>query len=272
MKNGFTLVEMSLVLVIVAILIGGISGGIAVVKQAETRRVIAAIEQINMAYSGFVAEFNEIPGDMADASTYWSTTCGETVAACNGDGNGKLDHTFADNTDETLKAMKHLALAGFMNVNIPLLTATYTEPVKYAPAIKEGIGYNFTPTVYTDPIAGSVGTVINNTNIISVVIGKSRIANPNGWNDSFLNSAFSPREAYSVDSKIDDGQFDGNNYVGSNTGKVLTIYGIDQSVDLGNSSSCINTTGPDFTSSGQTYAIDKTIKSCIIYFLLNSKV
>jgi prepilin-type N-terminal cleavage/methylation domain-containing protein len=44
-KSGFTLVELSIVLVIIGLIIGGVVGGISLVKRSQLQAVIAEYKQ-----------------------------------------------------------------------------------------------------------------------------------------------------------------------------------------------------------------------------------
>jgi prepilin-type N-terminal cleavage/methylation domain-containing protein len=81
-KCGFTLIEMSLVLVIIALIVGGILVGQDLIKAAEARAQISQIEKYNSAVNTFRAKFQAIPGDMAVAT---ANQLGFTVgASCSG--------------------------------------------------------------------------------------------------------------------------------------------------------------------------------------------
>src|SRR5665213_2905942 len=91
---GFTLIELSIVLVIIGLIVGGILVGQDLIKVAEVRAQISQIEKYNQAVNTFRAKFNAIPGDMAVAT---ANQFGFTVpASCTGqmggrDGNGLID-------------------------------------------------------------------------------------------------------------------------------------------------------------------------------------
>src|SRR5665213_1974652 len=98
--EGFTLVEMAIVLVVIGLLVGAIFVGRDLIHAAELRSVVSDIEKFKSAVNTFKLKFNGIPGDMTDATTYWGVdpngcpnTAANTVpkiATCDGVGNGRI--------------------------------------------------------------------------------------------------------------------------------------------------------------------------------------
>lgn len=134
-KAGFTLIEISIVITIIALIVGGILIGKNLIRAAELRSVMSDIERIQNATSNFRQKYNAIPGDMPTAERYWgtdttSTPCNNTTAnlvaktaTCNGDGNGRLNffgwisynesYTSPSYHQEVFRFWQHLSNAGF---------------------------------------------------------------------------------------------------------------------------------------------------------------
>jgi len=93
--SGFTLIELSIVLVIIGLIVGGILVGQDLIKAAEVRAQISQIEKYNQAVNTFRAKFNAIPGDMAvSTAQQFGFTLGSSCAGIqlgNRDGNGLID-------------------------------------------------------------------------------------------------------------------------------------------------------------------------------------
>jgi len=89
-NRGFTLIEVSIVLVIIALIIAGILVGQDMINAAATRQQIAQIDKYNSAVHTFQSKYGGLPGDLADPSATAfgfiprGTGCGQ------GDGNGIL--------------------------------------------------------------------------------------------------------------------------------------------------------------------------------------
>ena len=104
-RSGFTLLELSIVLVIIGLLAGGILVGRDLIHAAELRSVVSDVDKFTAAANTFRLKYNCIPGDCTNATDYWGTdpggcpdTPGNSVpktATCNGTGNGRL----ADSSD-----------------------------------------------------------------------------------------------------------------------------------------------------------------------------
>src|SRR5579884_1113289 len=94
MKNsGFTLIELSIVLVIIGLITGGILTGRDLIDAAAQRAQISQIQKYNVALRTFQGKYGGFPGDLA---INLATKFGFTVTNCGGttgqrDGNGLID-------------------------------------------------------------------------------------------------------------------------------------------------------------------------------------
>src|SRR6267378_4350238 len=81
--QGFTLVEIAIVLVIIGLLLGGILKGQEMITQAKIKNVIADFSGISAACRGYVDRHKKIPGDDPCAGTTNSAitanVCGTTT-------------------------------------------------------------------------------------------------------------------------------------------------------------------------------------------------
>jgi prepilin-type N-terminal cleavage/methylation domain-containing protein len=124
-QQGFTLVEIAIVLVIIGLLLGGILKGQEMITQAKIKNVIADFSGISAAYHGYVDRYKKIPGDDPCAGSTNSavtvgncgTTTGRWTGASHGDGNGIVAGTYqsATATDESRLWWDHLRRAGFVS-------------------------------------------------------------------------------------------------------------------------------------------------------------
>ena len=62
-KKGFTLVELSIVLVIVGLLISGILVGQSMIATARLQSAIRQLQQYDAAVTNFQTQYNQLPGD-----------------------------------------------------------------------------------------------------------------------------------------------------------------------------------------------------------------
>ena len=96
MKNAFSLVELSIVLVILGLLTGGILGGQSLIRAAELRSVSTEAARYTTAVYSFRDKYMALPGDMPNATAFWGAApdCSAQTASgastCNGNGDGML--------------------------------------------------------------------------------------------------------------------------------------------------------------------------------------
>jgi len=115
--QGFTLVEIAIVLVIIGLLLGGILKGQEMITQAKIKNLIADFSGISAAYHGYQDRYRAIPGDDSGALARW----GVAPAAVSGDGNGVVGGDYnttgaapAGATGESRRWWDHLRRAGFV--------------------------------------------------------------------------------------------------------------------------------------------------------------
>ncbi len=115
MRKGFTLLELSIVLTIIGLVIGGISVGKDMIRNAELQSVITEIESYRTAVETFQSKYQSLPGDMPDAQNFWSNCIDNGGNTCNGDGDGIIENTGS----ERVRFWQHLSLG-------ELIDGTYT--------------------------------------------------------------------------------------------------------------------------------------------------
>src|SRR5574339_527581 len=74
--NGFTLVEIAIVLVIIGLLLGGILKGQEMITQAKIKNAMADFTGISAAYHGYQDRYRSIPGDDSGATRWSGATAG----------------------------------------------------------------------------------------------------------------------------------------------------------------------------------------------------
>lgn len=85
-KSGFTLVQLSMVLVIIGLLAGAVVAGQEILAASRMQAQISQFYTFQSAYVTFKDKFGAVPGDFSGASVIWS-------GATNGNGNGALENS-----------------------------------------------------------------------------------------------------------------------------------------------------------------------------------
>ena len=228
-NTGFTLVEISVVLVIVALVAGGIVIGRELLRAAELKSVISDIGRIQTAINSFKTKYSYLPGDFPKAEKYWGsdTSCPSSAdddavpktVTCNGDGNNRLNSPgwaecgvlASGYQQEAYRLWQHLSNAGlfpglYNGVNGPgsvrhgILGTNIPRGSKL-----DNVGYqmmNFEGTMPAEG-GGQSGHVWENQYNHVLFIGmEDKTNNCREPNEPFLSAA----EAHDFDAKIDDGK------------------------------------------------------------------
>lgn len=89
-SNGFTLVEISIVMIVIGLIIGGTFGGLVLIENMKVTTTVQQIKNIESAAIKFRDSFGTLPGDVRDPSVILSNCtaapCTNTGGANNGDG------------------------------------------------------------------------------------------------------------------------------------------------------------------------------------------
>lgn len=212
-KNGFSLVELSIVLVILGLLTGGILGGQNLMRAAELRSVVTEFKTYQAAINTFQDKYFAMPGDMTNAGEFWGypgddisncpDTAGSGTETCNGDGDSVPDHPSADEEyGERFMFWQHMANAG-------LVAGDYTGIAgpggiqdvilgENIPRSKLGDG-GWEVTGWGDPSTGD-SAAYDNTYNHALLFGKKRSVL------SVVDPVLKPEEMWNIDTKVDDGR------------------------------------------------------------------
>jgi prepilin-type N-terminal cleavage/methylation domain-containing protein len=109
-QQGFTLIEIAIVLVIIGLLLGGVLKGQELITSARVRNVISSQDGVKAAYFGFLDRYRALPGDYPAASANANIPgCG--TSCFGGDGNGQI---VSGASAEAVHVWEHLSRAGFI--------------------------------------------------------------------------------------------------------------------------------------------------------------
>jgi prepilin-type N-terminal cleavage/methylation domain-containing protein len=229
-QRGFTLIEMSVVLMIIGAIVGAIMFGRSLVTVSRLQTVITDMDNYTTATNNFKQTYEALPGDFNNADTIFGPdsngcpsgmyttgltgahtgTGGGTTGTCNGNGNGQLiAATAASTPGETFLFWQHLYYAKMINQSVsnqagPAGSGYYDSLVgKNVPSgSMKGSGFSMiwigrpgvtTPAYCTTSncFAGSYGNAL--------IFGNQVTGSPS-W-----GPILTPDQAASIDNKIDDG-------------------------------------------------------------------
>ncbi|MFO0109002.1 MAG: type II secretion system protein [Alphaproteobacteria bacterium] len=211
LRQAFSLVELSIVLVILGLLVGGILAGQSLIRSSEIRSVISDKEKNEAAIKAFRTKYDSLPGDMSDATAFWGSAGGTgsdatcfmaqtatSPGTCNGNGDGKTWVSVSD-WDERFASWKHLANAGLVEGN-------YSGKTGGAPGS------------YVQQVGTNLPRATVKNGFFDFVFSPQSAATTHGFAESRLDrhlvtlygdnasySALKPEEAWNIDTKMDDG-------------------------------------------------------------------
>lgn len=91
-RNGFSLIEIAIVLVIIGILTASVTAGRYLIKQAELKSIMQQVVDYRTSVHNFRGKYYSWPGDMPNATSFWGTgvagICPDNL--CNGNGDDRI--------------------------------------------------------------------------------------------------------------------------------------------------------------------------------------
>jgi type II secretory pathway pseudopilin PulG len=214
---AFTLVEVSVVLIIIGLLLGGIVAGNALIEAATNRKAVAQIEELNNAVNAFMTKYRCLPGDCPDAASYGFTQfspSGATITAggaYDGDGNGMIHNTAPFGTavlptqvgvHEVQQAMWSMQEARLINGVTVFHSSTLNEATAYLPAAFSG---NFQGSAAMWSLTYYDAEDLDQTNPLFLSeMGHYYLLSGN-LKDSGIYTVLNASRAFAFDSKMDDG-------------------------------------------------------------------
>lgn len=205
--RGFSLVELSIVLVILGLLTGGILAGQNLIRAAELRAVTTEYDRYVAATHTFRDKYFAIPGDMNNAEAFWDApascpgTAGTGTQTCDGNGDGNVGLAAAvSQYGEVYTFWQHLANAGLIEGSYTGITGAggvAESLVENSPRSKFSQGLWFASTA--NGVAGNASVLAGNYGGY-LFVGTPLAAN------APIDPLFTPEEAWNIDTKMDDGR------------------------------------------------------------------
>lgn len=204
-NNGFTLVEISIVVVIIGLLIGSAIIGKSLLRSSRVMSITAEFAAYKQAISNFNDKYMALPGDFAGAQTIWGAT-----DVSNGDGNGLITNNLAGTSlGEQFQAWLHLQKAEMINGNYTGTNGTAGVRARVVgsniPASQlGGAGWGLISVTLTDIAGGYTEIPYTAPDIPPNHVLWFGLDSVSGTVDS-QSPALTPGEALAIDTKSDNG-------------------------------------------------------------------
>jgi prepilin-type N-terminal cleavage/methylation domain-containing protein len=207
LNYGFTLVEMSIVILIIGLLISAITIGANLNSTATARSIISQYNNILSATKNFQINYQSYPGDIPNGLFFFPNCNDQGVSNCAGDGDNLIESTCSvcapNYPNEAIAAFRQMSLAKMLNgnyLNVYGATQDFTGGIN-VPAVK---GINNSIFIYTTNAASfsvNQGGASNDGKINALAL----YSITTGFTSNLGYYALTPQQAFIIDSKIDDG-------------------------------------------------------------------
>lgn len=217
MKHAFSLVELSIVLVILGLLTGGILAGQSLIRAAGLRSITSDFSRHQAAIQTFRDKYFALPGDMTNATKFWGPAGGTGVGSacftvessdkstCDGNGDGYIGipagGTGVWTWGERFHVWKQLANADLLEGSYTGRTDSTTSSFVVAGGKNLPLA-KFSNGVY-DVYSQDIDTGPSHTWWFP-----SRNIRVPTWTLRPIDGStpYTPEEAWNIDSKLDDGK------------------------------------------------------------------
>lgn len=197
MRQGFSLVELSIVLVILGLLVGGILTGQSLIRASELRAVTTEFGNYGTAMMSFRDKYMNLPGDIDNATNFWGAA---TVA--NGDGDRQIEEASGGAAaGEMFGFWQQLALAGMIEGTYTGLSGSDADDADVGINVPQSrIGTAGWSVVYLGTVATSSTDHYEGKYDNAMFFGGETAG------EVTQGAVLTPEEAWNIDTKMDDGK------------------------------------------------------------------
>lgn len=201
-KSAFSLIELSIVLIVIGLLIAGITGGASLIKSSELRSVMSEARGYAVAVNAFYSQYDALPGDYNSAVGTESTYYGDNDGTIEFAGDASVLGTSGTTGSEGSVAWYALKQIGAIDDSLThSASANAQTPGTNIPASKI-------------KSAGWIFSYENSQNVVALTRATAA-ASDNEEAADVVTAALLPADSKSIDTKIDDGA--------ANTGKIRSL-------------------------------------------------
>jgi len=140
-NTGFTLIELSIVMIIISLIVGGIVGGKSLIRSAKVNESVQNFNKITTLVNSFTLQFDSFPGDLRDAASYWPECVDMASVKCNGDGDGELEQFGVPPLENGMFQLYHSKLADSMSFHSTGGGTHYIYDGFFSYSLNDGSGF-----------------------------------------------------------------------------------------------------------------------------------
>jgi len=216
LQSGFTLIELSIVLVVIGLIIGGILTGRDLMDVAAQRAQVTQMQKYSTAVNTFRNKYGYLPGDIPDPQASGFGFQARSTNRGEGDGNGVLEsygdssdsqaYGYATGSGELAVFWQDISTAGLIDTsviynvssNVPKIALNPSPNVTLtsSPGIKDWLP--------TSKIGSNIFIYVFSLNGLNY-FALSTVDTIGGTVQSSENPGLTVQQAYNIDKKIDDG-------------------------------------------------------------------
>lgn len=232
-SRGFTLVELSMSILVIGLLVGGVLAGNGLVRQAKFKKLLGQVTEAKEAGKVFTSRYNALPGDIKNAfALFGGAVCAGDADSCNGNGDGRIGYN--DYNDETYMAWKHLGLSSIYSG-------------QFTGSAGEVLGKNIPASTFkTAGMRWRYNVIAAYDNLI---LGNSLMLTARA--ESLNEGGMSPKDARAFDEKYDDSI--------PATGNIISFIGTATNDDT----ACFTGT---YAAGDTAYIVSSEIAGCLMVF------